>query len=826
MAYAAQLAHDNSEIGELERERFKVVLLDEYQDTSQSQIRTLTKLFGGGHPVMAVGDPYQAIYGWRGAAAGTISSFHKDFETKEFCNQEIFSLPQTFRNDLSILDFANIITDHHKAGESPIGWKRPQGVEVAQLEARNGAGKGEIVIAARQSLPEEADAVARYIQKFWNDPERLNKESKVPKTFAVLVRSRKQFPELDRALRDAGIPTQIVGSSGLLYLPEVADIYALMCVLINPDAGAALMRYLTGPRMNIGARDLAALGEYSRKRNRELEKKYKSDIASLVIGDSDVAEADDRFSGSLIDSLDEITNADKSTFTEVGYQRLLDCSSALRRLRGHASRSIADFIHEIADYLDLEAELMVKEATPHAGRNIDLFLEEAMNFERSGGTVTEFIKWLAVTDKEESGLKIGSVEVRNDVVQLMTVHTSKGAEWDLVAIPGLSDGQFPSTYRVGDHWLSTESHIPFELRGDWQQLPTFSFSSISSNADLSKKLEVFKGYVKAESRQEELRLAYVAVTRAKSHLYLSTSWWRDGDKSKAASEIFMWALENNEKLGATLDIPVEQPPVKTAKPEDFPLSTCEWPVDHLGDKREKFNQAVAAVFNSKAATLSSNHALRTWESDAALLLEERKATPRIIIELPSRLSTSTLVKLHENPEELALSIRRPMPRIYDEYASRGTAFHNWIEKHFNTHTLFDDDELDYFDPLEEDQKLEELKNKWLLSEWANKTPYRVEEGFEAIVGGVLIRGRIDAIYKYGEGDSLRYEVVDWKTGSKVLGESAAVQLAMYRLAWSRIAGVELEKVSAAFHYVPTGKTDRRSDLMSESELVALVTRTS
>jgi DNA helicase-2/ATP-dependent DNA helicase PcrA len=141
-----------------------------------------------------------------------------------------------------------------------------------------------------------------------------------------------------------------------------------------------------------------------------------------------------------------------------------------------------------------------------------------------------------------------------------------------------------------------------------------------------------------------------------------------------------------------------------------------------------------------------------------------------------------------------------------------------VEQHLKCETLFDDEDLDYFDRIEEDGKLVELKSKWLSSDWAKKMPHRLEVPFETVLAGVLIRGRIDAVYKTDNG----YEVVDWKTGSKKLSEAAAIQLAMYRLAWAKIAGVPVETVSAAFHYVPTGQDDRRSDLLTEAELVALL----
>ncbi|MEY2876911.1 MAG: hypothetical protein RLZ24_338, partial [Actinomycetota bacterium] len=173
---------------------------------------------------------------------------------------------------------------------------------------------------------------------------------------------------------------------------------------------------------------------------------------------------------------------------------------------------------------------------------------------------------------------------------------------------------------------------------------------------------------------------------------------------------------------------------------------------------------------------------------------------------------------HEDAAALAENIRRPIPRAMDEFSHRGTAFHLWIEGHFNAKTLFDDEDFDTLTPLADDQKLEDLKAKWLASDWAKLQPYAVEVPFETVIAGILVRGRIDAVYKTDNG----FEVIDWKTGSKELGESAAVQLAVYRLAWAKLQAVPVEKVSAAFHYVPIDKTDRRADLLTEEQLVGLL----
>jgi DNA helicase-2/ATP-dependent DNA helicase PcrA len=209
----------------------------------------------------------------------------------------------------------------------------------------------------------------------------------------------------------------------------------------------------------------------------------------------------------------------------------------------------------------------------------------------------------------------------------------------------------------------------------------------------------------------------------------------------------------------------------------------------------------------------------------SLITEQRnRAADVVTVPLPTRLSTSTLVALHENPQELALNIRRPMPRGQDQYSRRGTAFHLWVERQFtDAATLFGDEYLDYLDPLDDDSKLEDLKAAWLKSGFANRTPARVEVPFETTIAGVLIRGRIDAVYKSQDGAGDGFQVVDWKTGSKQLGKSAQVQLAMYRLAWAKLSGCDISKISAAFHYVPTGITDQPADLLDEDALIALIT---
>ena len=809
MSLAADIAQNFEDVGTLERGKYTVVLLDEYQDTSQSQVRMLSSLYGAGHPVMAVGDPSQAIYTWRGASAGTMASFHKYFpKAQGQTGIEQFSLPTTFRNDTIILTAANAISAQIKADG---------GQQVVELEARDGAGAGELAYGIYETVETESQAIAEYFKQLWNPADN--------KSFAVLVRKRSQITSIENALREQGLPVEVIGIGGLIHIPEVADVVTLMKIITDPDAGSSLMRHLTGPRINLGPRDIAVLGGFSRERAKAMHADSKSFIKKIAAGNPDQLEADDQFAGSIIDALDEIASAKKSGFSDVGYQRLVTFAQDLRRLRSRAGGQITDLVTEIENYLTLESEITLREGTQTGRRHLDRFLDEASKFERSGGSVSAFLDWLDVASDEEGGLKVGAPEVRTDVVQILTVHMAKGAEWDVVAVPGISEGTFPGVNKSDpDNWLKNEKHVPFALRGDAHELPLFSLDGIIKNSDASKAIKAFASQcVDQIKMREEMRLAYVAVTRARTHLICTTSWWRDGSRSVSPSNIFTLIAGAASANGGRLISDVAPPEDGVENPTLENPQMAIWPRDYLGDKRAQFDAAIELVNQSEIHPLidSKDFEVNSWIMDAhSLITEQRKrAIDLVEVALPTRLSTSTLVALHENPQELALNIRRPMPRGQDQYSRRGTAFHLWVERQFtDAATLFGDEYLDYLDPLDDDSKLEDLKAAWLKSSFANRTPARVEVPFETTIAGVLIRGRIDAIYADGDG----FQVVDWKTGSKQLGKSAQVQLAMYRLAWAKLSGCDISKISAAFHYVPTGVTDQPADLLDEGALISLI----
>ena len=822
MAIAAALAVEHQDIRLSERTRFKAVLLDEYQDTSQSQVRMLSALFGGdsGHPVMAVGDPAQSIYTWRGASAGTIHSFEHHF--KKSAGQsgpKEFSLPETFRNDEVILELANSVS-------AQISQNPAKKLDVQALVKGPAAGPGELVVGVYEDITAEAAAVAEYIEKLWFDPARTSQDLNDQSTFAVLVRSRKLIPPIERALRARAVPVEVLGVGGLIHLPEIADIIAMMRILTDPDAGSSLMRHLAGARINLGPKDLAALGKFAKDRARALNESSHSFVAKVIAGNPDQLEADDQFSGSAIDALDEIASARQSDFTEIGWRRLLTFAQDLRRLRRRASGPIADFIIEIEQYLNLSSELYFRDGKISGTRNLELFIDEAEKFAATGGTVNDFLAWLAAAAEHERGLKFGPPEIRHDVVQILTIHNAKGGEWDVVAVPGLAKKTFPSvTSNDKANWLANEAHVPFSLRGDKSELPDFQWQRASDQKELEALITAFDGECEAIEFEEEMRLGYVAFTRAFSHLFLSTSWWRSGVNPVAKSELFTIA----ESLAATTSsktihlLPEPQRPGdKERNPSENAPETAIWPRDPLGEHRNQFDSAVAMVRGAQADSLDDEKTtseISEWVRDSkALILERERRGSLAPVLLPARMSVSTLVALQSDPAALALHLRRPIPQLQDSFARRGTQFHLWVEKYYNDQQILDDSYLDARDQFESDTTLTALQEKWLESEWANRSDVHTEVGFEMSVAGTLLRGRIDAIFpKNGE-----FEVIDWKTGSTQLGEAAQVQLAVYRLAISKLYKVDISKVSAGFHYVPTGVTHKPADLLDEVGLNALL----
>jgi DNA helicase-2/ATP-dependent DNA helicase PcrA len=217
-----------------------------------------------------------------------------------------------------------------------------------------------------------------------------------------------------------------------------------------------------------------------------------------------------------------------------------------------------------------------------------------------------------------------------------------------------------------------------------------------------------------------------------------------------------------------------------------------------------------------------------WAADVdALLAERERAVERPPIALPAHLSTSALVDIGRDPEGAAQRLQRRLPARPDPHASLGTAFHAWVQRFYHAERLFDLDDLpgavDGDLGRAEDENLAELQAAFALSRWATRTPIDVETPFDMVLGGTVVRGRIDAVFADDDGG---VTVVDWKTGevpdTPEVMQQNAIQLAVYRLAWAAMRGLPVTSVRAAFHYVGSGITVAPDELPGADELAALL----
>ena len=845
MALAARIAARHPEVGAGERSRYQVVLLDEYQDTSHAQLVLLRSLFGGGHPVTAVGDPCQSIYGWRGASAGNLRRFRTDFPVRGG-PAPVLQLSTSFRNAGRVLDAAAVIQNDLRAEASDV----PRLVPAPDRGAR-----GQVTCALLDTVLDEAGWVAAQVDALlslepglapdgvpWKDvPARdlLSKDKRVrPSDIAVLCRKRAQFVPLRRALEDRSIPVEVVGLGGLLVVPEVQDVVATLRVLHDAGASDALARLLTGPRWRIGPRDLVALGRRARELVRGESAQRDDAVDPLAEAVTDLTAE----SGSLVEALDDL--GDQAQYSEVGYQRLNALAAELRRLRAHVGRPLADLTAEAERVLGLDIEVAARPgADPVAARaDLDAFTDVAAAFTGEGAepTLGAFLAYLTAAQQEEFGLETGRVG-ESDSVKLLTVHAAKGLQWPAVFVPGLSMGErsqvFPSRPRVSTRWTDNARLIPFSLRGDAADLPPLR--------DLtSRGLEDFIEANGARDLAEERRLMYVAATRAAFWLGCSGYWWGEGSTSRLGPSPFLTEARSG---GGVVSQWAEEPAEDEENPLLAAVDTAEWPGTPAGRYYDAVREAAAmvraaAVDDPLAAgavtadlTQSEMALIIAWERDAELLIAERAARAAahadgISVPLPAQLSVSSLVSLARDPAELARQVRRPMPRPPAGQARRGTAFHRWLEERYGQQRLIDDEDLFSDDDDSLDGDLSELKDRFEGGEWADRWPTEVEVPFETLLGDRQVRGRIDAVFISNDDDpgsgGHKYDVVDWKTGrpprSAQDKHAVAVQLAAYRLAWARLAGVPVTNVRAAFYYVAHDTTVRPADLLDEAGLIALI----
>jgi len=735
-AVATRLAVEVPAVGAGLRERFKVVLLDEYQDTSAAQATMLASLFSG-HPVTAVGDPLQAIYGWRGAASDNMGAFARLFPMADGSMPPRFSLTINRRSGAAVVQTANAVAARLDRDQQllEVDPSRPP----ARIEA-----------VAFDTWPQEVAGVASRIVEA-----RRGGAAAAWRDMAVLLRRNLDIPAFYKALTDQGVPVEIVGLGGLLALPEIAAVVALLRLAADDGDNPAAAQLVSGPACGLGPRDMAALARRARQ--------LRDGVGTCLVD-------------AIFDPGDGVSTN--------GRQKLGRLGVRIKAMRRYRHESAVELVRIAVELIGLGAELDVPSPwSASIAPQVRRFVSHVADHAGGVLTLTSLLRWL-----DDESTRGGSLDQatpsQDDSVKLLTVHKAKGLEWQVVALPALVEGVFPND-RVGDNPLTNPAVLPFDLRLDAAGLPVLAGANRGDLASFTESL-------KKDQAASEDRLSYVAVSRAKTVLLASASYWRPGAvKPKLPSRLFGLLAEVAGQTGGSVQL--------AASSDANPLAAAQvslpWPATLPEDEQARLDTLAQAVISGPEypsdAGLSAEdaHRVAAWRVRIAQL-----EAPSMLPDVPESLSASALLLGRRDPTAFFAGLARPMPRLVDQVVVRGIAFHRWVEQRF--------DNLAWPEPPSAD--IDDLVNAFETGPYADRRPLAVEAPFVAVIAGQQVRGRIDAVYA-GQG-KFRFHLVDWKTSAGLSADPA--QLAIYRLAWAQAMGCDVDEVDAVFYYVGQGRVVR------------------
>lgn len=842
LVLATRIVREAPAVRESLREEFRAVLLDEFQDTSVIQMDLLSMLFGD-HAVTAVGDPNQAIYGWRGASASSLESFLDRFQTGEAQESQTLTLSTAWRNDQAILDAANRVAAPLREVAAYQEGKQHLKAQSPVLVARDGAGPGHVDVAYAPDYEAALGTVVDFARSVRSQASEGGKR----RTVAVLCRRRKDFAYVDAALRDAGIPTEIVGLGGLLDQPAVQDVRAALELAYDVEASPWLARLLAG--IDLGATDLMALGDWSRVLAR--------------------SEGTNPHQAVLLDAVDSPPEPGwaaegRPAISEEAVRRVRLLGERLRQVREGVGRSVTEQVERAILIMDTLDDVIADPLSMGGRAALDEFIAVTAAYEKDtpGASLGSFLAYLRMADEREDGLEAPLGEPDPRAVQIMTVHASKGLEWDCVVVFGLSDGIFPSHDKrktvswldeppIATAWLTDASALPHPLRGDRADLPPFLLDvegEAKPSAAYSKWVKGHYGHsLGVHAEREERRLAYVAMTRARSAQLLVGSWTSGFNKKvthpsrylmDASAQLFehtpgassgtvgaiedpqMWsngrwrdhAVKSSVGEGRCLMMPVPQ--AEEGSEQGVVARVFETFPQAPGPSRQRVAGAAAAVqaqidampqdqdVYEALAQLGDDPAVR----DTVALIEEYHLSRQVpVVDLwAERVPATSVSALLQDADEFARDMRRPMPTRPSSFSALGTVFHAWVERELHLASADPASEITAGNEVGagedaalaggndgadealltdgERECLERLRANFRVfvsEELADYRAVAIEEAFSVEVGGVSVQGRIDAVFERVRGDGPRYLVVDWKSGRPVTATTKPEKVAYF-----------------------------------------------
>jgi DNA helicase-2/ATP-dependent DNA helicase PcrA len=690
------------------RERYRYLVLDEYQDTDVAQ-RELVRLAGeDAELVLAVGDVDQGIFGWRGASIHNMVAFPDDFP-----GAKGYPLSVNFRSGPQILDLANALI-------AP--FVPPGGYARKPLTSRDGASAAEVEAFVAPHELDEADGIA----------ERIAAWDGLLSEVAVLCRRRREFDAIFTALSGHGIEVDVDLLGGFWTRPEILDVLAWLRLLADPGDNVALARLLSGPAYRLCPRDLYVLAVHVKDENYRLRRGDR-DALPFALADALVC-----------DGVEELSRE--------ASERIADLRVVWRQLADAAVRtSLADLVGEIARLSGLASEL-ASSPDPEAAvalRHLAKLRDLAQAYEPVAGSadLEGFVAYLdSVEDAEqdEDELRIPT----GNAARLLTVHRAKGLEWDCVFVPGLAQDVFPARAQGGanpaEHWW----RLPFELRGDREFLPP----------PTKEGLERLRF-------EEERRLLYVAVTRARRRLCLSRAWYY-GDNKNARGPSPFW----NEAARTGLVVVTADSGCPTANPHPLGI-------------RAATGRPVAYPTPPPAAPNDLARLEADYEHLRALAGAQPKAARW---RPPAAISVTALLAFLHDEEEFFWRYVRRIPAPPAGAATLGVELHRRIERFGRGAAPLGSEDGYDLDRSERGRGAgvppEQLWANFEASRFASMTPLATEQPFTLYLGeGLSAEGRIDAIFEHDDGT---WEVVDYKTGDPATADP--LQLAIYGRAVEQI----------------------------------------